>query len=128
MAGRLGRVRHRPALAASLALTAYLGWRRRLAAIMALAISGVLMLVDAWFDVTTSQAADRRESVLWALLVEVPFAVIMLGISAAGLRRVSRAIAGLVSSPRLVAAWTLHLDHLDHLDHPALTRDPAPPR
>ncbi len=50
--------------------------------------AGTLMLVDAWFDVTTSASrADARLALVTALMVEVPLAVVCFWLS----RRPSRA-------------------------------------
>jgi len=66
------------ALAASLALTAWAAWRRRQILIISSVIVGTLLLCDAWFDVLTSHTGnDQMVSVLSAILIEVPLAVLM---------------------------------------------------
>jgi hypothetical protein len=61
-----------------LAMTAYLGWRGRLATLYSALATAVLLVCDAWFDITTS----NRHSLLFALLdaafVELPFAVLLI--------------------------------------------------
>lgn len=66
-------------LFASLAGTAYLGWRRRQAVIAGAVISATLLICDAWFDITL----DLGTPGIWgslasAFLVEVPLAGFLL--------------------------------------------------
>lgn len=56
--------------------TAYAAWRGlRLVGLLA-ASTATILIVDAWFDVTTSRRADRPWAVLSAVLVELPLAVV----------------------------------------------------
>ncbi|RMI32321.1 hypothetical protein [Nocardia stercoris] len=62
-----------------MAATAYLGWRRRQLVMLPAFGTGVLLLVDAWFDVVFAQPGeDLTVSLLTALLAEVPLAVVQL--------------------------------------------------
>lgn len=62
-------------LALAIARTAYLGWRRWPQAELAAVVTASLLLVDAWFDVTTaSTTSDRIQAVALAVLAEVPAA------------------------------------------------------
>ncbi len=61
-----------------LAITAYLGWRGRMATMYAALITAVLLVCDAWFDVTTSNAQGIWFSVADALIIELPFAFILI--------------------------------------------------
>jgi hypothetical protein len=54
------------------AATALLGLLRRQLVVLAAFTSGVLLLCDAWFDVTTANAHDQLTSFVVAALVEVP--------------------------------------------------------
>jgi hypothetical protein len=66
------------ALALLFAGTAVLGaLRRELVALTAFA-SGVLLLCDAWFDITTANSHDRLVSILIAVVAEVPIAVVLI--------------------------------------------------
>jgi len=59
-----------------LLLTAYLAGRgSRLAGPLAAATAAIL-IVDAWFDITTSRRGDLTQAVLSALLVELPLAAV----------------------------------------------------
>jgi hypothetical protein len=65
-------------LAVLFAGTAVLGLlRRELVALTAFA-SGVLLLCDAWFDITTANAHDRPLSIFTALVAEGPIAVVLI--------------------------------------------------
>ncbi|MFN8081080.1 MAG: hypothetical protein U0Q19_16105 [Kineosporiaceae bacterium] len=69
-----------------LALTAWLGWRHRLAAVLTSLATGVLILADAWFDVLTASRFDIWRSVVAALLIEVPVAILLMAPSVRLLR------------------------------------------
>ncbi|NNN01008.1 MAG: hypothetical protein HKL86_04165 [Acidimicrobiaceae bacterium] len=59
----------------SLGATAWALWYRRQLAIPAAIISATFMVIDAWFDVVTSQAGfDLDAALLSAFLVELPLA------------------------------------------------------
>jgi hypothetical protein len=60
------------------ALTALLGWRRRLLLILAAFTSGVLLVCDAWFDVTTAAPGDFWLSVGFAVVLELPVAAVLI--------------------------------------------------
>jgi hypothetical protein len=59
-----------------LLVTAHLAWRgsRHLGVLAASAAT--MLVVDAWFDVTTSRPADVPSAILSALLLELPLAVV----------------------------------------------------
>lgn len=61
-------------LAGALASTAWFAWRRRQLLVVGLATSAVLLVCDAWFDVTLTRGSDRWVSLAMALLVELPLA------------------------------------------------------
>jgi len=70
------------ALTLAFAFTAYLGWRRRQIAITALTVLGVLLMCDAWFDVTLSWGtSEQTASVLSALFAEIPVAVVTFALA-----------------------------------------------
>ncbi|MCU4183658.1 hypothetical protein K6U06_04750 [Acidiferrimicrobium sp. IK] len=77
-------------LALALARTAYLGYRRRPQAELTAVVTATLLLVDAWFDVTTSPTtADLWQAVILATFAEIPAALASLYL----VRRVDRIIA-----------------------------------
>lgn len=60
----------------ALTTVAWSAWKRRQLLIPATLISGTLLLCDAWFDVVLSwQTSERWQSLLSAVLVELPLAV-----------------------------------------------------
>jgi hypothetical protein len=65
-------------LLASFAVTAVLGFLRRQVLVLAMFASGVLLICDAWFDVTTADARDVWLSVGSAIFVELPLAVLLI--------------------------------------------------
>lgn len=69
--------------------TAILGWKRRQLLILTGFATGVLLVCDAWFDVMTSAPDDIWVSIGTALLIELPFAAILIG----GTLRLIRVVA-----------------------------------
>jgi hypothetical protein len=65
---------------------AWSAWRRRFILIFFLVASGTLLLLDAWFDITTAGHGDVRQSVLVAIFIEVPSSLALLWMA----RRVTR--------------------------------------
>jgi hypothetical protein len=61
-------------LIGAMLLTAYLAWRGRPLAGQAAGCTATMLIVDAWFDVTTSGRHDVGLAVLLAVLVELPLA------------------------------------------------------
>ena len=75
------------------AITGWAAWRRRQVLIMCLIVLATLLLCDAWFDVVLdSRTAGFLSSLLSALLVEVPIAVIAIVVA----RRLLRITVGQV--------------------------------
>ncbi|MEV6772088.1 hypothetical protein AB0N05_26020 [Nocardia sp. NPDC051030] len=65
-------------LVLSMAATAYLGWRRRVLLILPALATGVLLLVDAWFDIVTAEASDVWWSAGTAIVGEIPLAALQI--------------------------------------------------
>jgi len=63
-------------------------WRKRASAVIYLGILGAALIIDAWFDLTTSSGADFMEALLLALLLEFPIAVFLFWVSHKMLRRI----------------------------------------
>ncbi len=78
------------------AATAVLGLLRRQLVVLAAFTAGVLVLCDAWFDVTTANDHDRLTSIATAALVEVPVAVWLISWS---LRLLRTTLAVLLGEP-----------------------------
>ena len=101
----------------SLATTAYLGWRGRQLVVLASFATAVLLVCDAWFDISTASGSDRLPAILSAALIELPLAT--------WLARVTYTLMRLVMAQRLGgsglrALWQLPVlvdrDHLRDVD------------
>ncbi|HEY1915469.1 MAG TPA: hypothetical protein VGH27_07830 [Streptosporangiaceae bacterium] len=68
-------------LFAALASTAYFALRRSRYLSTAAGGTAVLLIVDAWFDVMTTPSAQRPESIVLCLVVELPLAAVCLWLS-----------------------------------------------
>ena len=98
--------------------TAVLGLLRRQLVVVAAFSSGVLLLCDAWFDITTANAHDRLVSIATAVLAEVPIAILLMS-SALRLIRITvrRVYAIGLADPLWRAPLILDLDSTG--PHPA---------
>jgi hypothetical protein len=67
--------------------SAWAAWRRRAVLILFAVALATLLLLDAWFDVTTAGHGDFLESVLVSIFVEVPSALALLWIARRAARR-----------------------------------------
>jgi hypothetical protein len=64
-----------------LGLTAFFAWKQRMLVVLTSFAAGVLLLADAWFDVTTSDAKSVHLSVASAVFVEIPLAIFLIGMA-----------------------------------------------
>lgn len=71
-------------------LTAWAAWKRRAILMIFANTSAILLLVDAWFDVTTAHYRDLGQSLL-ALTIELPSALFLLWMSRRTARRITKA-------------------------------------
>ena len=71
---------------AMLASAAWAGWRRSSLIVVFATASATLLVVDAWFDVTTARRGDQFQGIVLAGLVEVPSALILLWVALRVLR------------------------------------------
>ncbi|NNN07639.1 MAG: hypothetical protein HKL85_00395 [Acidimicrobiaceae bacterium] len=69
-----------------LSASAWAAWRRNTLLVIFATASATLLLVDAWFDVTTARRGDLGQGMLLAGLVEAPSAFILLWVAYRGLR------------------------------------------
>lgn len=58
--------------------TGVLGWQRRQLVVLTSFASGLLLVCDAWFDVMTARNHDVGLSLVTALLVELPLAIVLI--------------------------------------------------
>jgi len=61
-----------------MATTAYLGWQRRQLLVLPAFGTGLLLLVDAWFDITTANPRDVWFSIIIACVGEIPLAFLQI--------------------------------------------------
>ncbi len=61
--------------------SAWAAWRQRALLILFTIVGATLFLLDAWFDVTTANHGDVDQSLLLALLLEVPSAIALLWVA-----------------------------------------------
>ena len=64
-----------------LLLAAWAAWRGRALLILFATAAGTLLLVDAWFDVTTARHGGFVQSLVFALVIEIPSAVFLFWIT-----------------------------------------------
>jgi hypothetical protein len=68
-------------LLVSLAGTAYFALRRSMYLSTTATATAVLLIVDAWFDVTTTPSNQVLQSIVLAILIELPLAAVCLWLS-----------------------------------------------
>jgi hypothetical protein len=64
-----------------LLLSAWAAWRGRALLILFASVTGTLLLVDAWFDVTTARNGGFAESLFFAVVIEIPSAIALFWIT-----------------------------------------------
>lgn len=69
---------------------AWAAWRRRAVVVLFATAAATLLVVDAWFDVTTARHGDLLQSLLTTGLVEIPAALGLLVVAYRVARRVLR--------------------------------------
>ncbi|HEV7959028.1 MAG TPA: hypothetical protein VGP11_06165 [Acidimicrobiales bacterium] len=60
---------------------AWAAWRQRAVLIVFSIAAATLFLLDAWFDVTTANHGDELQSVVLAVFIEVPSALLLLWVA-----------------------------------------------
>lgn len=91
-------------LICALGLTAFLSWRRRQLVMFAAFATGLLLICDAWFDITTASGGDRLAAGLSAIFIELPLAALLLSVTYRLLKLISARRLGGSSAHTL---WTL---------------------
>jgi hypothetical protein len=72
----------------ALLLTTWAAYQRRVVLIAFATAAGTMLILDAWFDVTTARSGDFRQSLLTAVIVEIPSALVLYTVAGVSLRRV----------------------------------------
>ncbi len=70
-----------------LLLTTWAAFRRRLVVILFSSAAAAMFIIDAWFDVTTARSRSLHDSVIAAVGVEIPAAMVLIWVSWAVLRQ-----------------------------------------
>jgi hypothetical protein len=82
-------------LTTTLSRTAWLAWRRSPYLVIVASMTATLLVVDAWFDITTAGSErERYLAIATAILIELPLAAFSMRLA----RRAQQKIAGLVRS------------------------------
>jgi hypothetical protein len=69
--------------------TGWAAWRRRAILSLYATAAGTLLIIDAWFDVTTARRGDVIQSILFAGLLEVPWALVLFWLTRRTIRQIS---------------------------------------
>jgi len=77
-------------LVAAMFRTAWLAWHRSPFVVNVASATATLLIVDAWFDVTTSPPGDLLWSFALAMFVEIPAALLSLGIAGRAQLQIAR--------------------------------------
>lgn len=85
-----------------MATTAYFAWRRRQVLVVSSFATAVLLVCDAWFDLTTAASGDRWTAVASAAFLELPLAGLLALGSTRILRVTARHQAKLAEGARLI--------------------------
>jgi len=88
----------------SMCRTAWLAWRRSPFVVNVASATAALLVVDAWFDVTTAPVHGILQACVLALFVELPAAVLSLLIAGRAQVQIARG-AVLPREPRLWRMW-----------------------
>jgi len=91
-------------LVLSMTRTAWLAWRRSPYVVNVASVTTTLLVVDAWFDVTTAPARGLMQACVLALFVELPAAVLSMIIAGRAQRQIARSGAAPPPS-RLLELW-----------------------
>lgn len=86
-------------LAAAFVATAVAAWRRKPVFVLLAAMTGTLLLLDAWFDGMMAREPEDAYGSLWAMVLEVPLGLVLLGVSYARLHQLLRLHHDLADPP-----------------------------
>jgi hypothetical protein len=75
-----------------LLLSAWAAWRGRALLILFASSAGTLLLLDAWFDVTTARNGGFMESLVLAVFLEVPSAIALFWITWRSVKELSNSM------------------------------------
>ncbi len=74
---------------AALLLSAWAAWRRRAVLALFTSSAGTMLLIDAWFDLTTARRGDQLQSLLFAVFLEIPSALALYWVTHRTIRAIN---------------------------------------
>lgn len=93
----------------ALVLTTWAAYRRRAVLVFFATAAATMMILDAWFDVTTARAGDIGQSILEALAGEIPAAICLILMATVAWRRVVRQWAKLAHPGTMSDLWNAEI-------------------
>jgi hypothetical protein len=96
-----------------LLLTTWAAYRRRVLLIVFATATATMFIFDAWFDVTTARSGDFQQSLITALLVEIPAALVLFSVAIRALRRVITSWQHLDGDRATVRVWSVEIPYWD---------------
>jgi hypothetical protein len=69
--------------------SAWAAWKRRAILSLFATSAATLLVIDAWFDVTTARRGDILQSILFAALLELPWAFVLFWLTRRTIRQIS---------------------------------------
>ena len=69
--------------------TAWAAWQRRLIIILFAICAAMLFVTDAWFDIVTATGSDFTRSIISALLIEIPSALVLFYVARRAVRNIT---------------------------------------
>ena len=93
--------------------TTWAAYKRRLVIIFFATAAATMFIIDAWFDVTTARSGALHDSVLVALCVEIPAAIVLLWVSWIATRRATDSWLRALYGEDAPSAWHIEIPHRD---------------
>lgn len=75
---------------ATLLAAAWAAWKRRAILALFTSAAATMVLVDAWFDITTARRGDQLQSTISALVIEIPSAIALYWVTQRTIRQINR--------------------------------------
>lgn len=97
----------------SLLLTTWAAYRRRVVLVVFATVAGTMFVLDAWFDVTTARSGDFRQSLVTALIVEIPAALVLFFVAARAFRRIVESWNKKANGELGATVWRVEIPHRD---------------
>jgi len=98
-------------------------WKRRMVFAFIAVATATMFLIDAWFDVTTARSGDFRQSLLEALIVELPAAIVLYRTAWVVIRRAHRSWYAAAFGATAPSLWRLEVPSVDTVVAPSTSSD-----